>query len=89
MQNEDEVSVTALEWDSGTRPESSSLVFGDSKGHIGVFEVPVPKEEPAQNKPDPLVEDSLLMEVRDGCGCSTQDGRGSCCNRPIGWVGLV
>ena len=63
MKNEGKTGITSLEWDSGTGPSHTNrLVFADKDGHVGMFDVLLPKETAAE-KTDPLVDDSLLMEV--------------------------
>ena len=63
MQNENQISITSLEWNSATELDKSSIAFADKEGYIGVFDVPLPNEEVVEDRKDPLIEDSLLMEV--------------------------
>jgi len=77
--NEGKTGITSLEWDSGTGPEHTSLVFADKKGHVGVFEVPLPKEASVVEKSDPVVDDSLLMEVRCTEAWASCYGNGTQC----------
>ena len=71
--NESEIGITSLEWDPRGRGTEigEQLLFADLEGHIGAFDSVYPdvametaedSSAPLPNE-DPLVDDSLLMEV--------------------------
>lgn len=69
MKNGNQTGITALEWDPRGHGSAGGdqLVFADRAGYVGVFQEAYPSQEPTNQNPDPLAEDSLLMEVGVAC----------------------
>ena len=71
FKNDEGIGITSLAWDLRGRGKGGDLLaFADTEGYVGVFEKVSPSSEGGGGggevegvESDPLVDDSLLMEV--------------------------